>query len=333
MPHQNTSLKTRRNALLAGIGAGATWGLVFLFPRLVPDFSPLSQMVLRYLMYGFFAAVLGFRTIFPLLKQLTRSDWRRLVVFSLQSNILYYLCLSSSVTFAGIAPATLIIGTLPVTIALMSQNDAGSLSWRTLLTPIICILVGICCISADLFLHADTLHSTAFERLLALCFAFCALVLWTLFAVNNARYLRTAGAFAPHNWSNLVGICTAFIAILAAAGGFVVAQFSPQHIFALTTSPDLPWARFLAVGAFVAFAASWLGNSLWNKASQVLPISLTGQLIVSESVFSLLYGFIYDARLPRPLEAAAMCLSLVGVFWAIRLHAPTKNMAHSTELH
>lgn len=333
MSHQNISAKTHRNALIAGVLAGATWGLVFLFPRLVPEFSPLSQMVLRYLMYGFFSFVFSFRTILPLLKQLTQSDWRRLAVFSLQSNILYYVCLSSSVTFAGIAPATLIIGTLPVTIALMSQNDAGSLSWRVLLIPIGCICLGIVCISTDLFLHADSLQSSTFERVLALGFAFSALILWTLFAVNNARYLRRAGSFSPHDWSNLVGVCTAGIAVIAAGLGLVMAQFSPNNIFALTTSADLPWLKFITVGAFIAFAASWLGNSLWNKASQVLPISLTGQLIVSESLFSLLYGFIYDARLPRALETAAICLSLVGVFLAIRLHAPDKETLHSTEQH
>ena len=83
----------------------------------------------------------------------------------------------------------------------------------------------------------------------------------------------------------------------------------------------------------VAFLASWLGNMLWNKASQALPISLSAQLIVSESLFSLLYGFIYDARWPRGLEWAAMGLALSGVLWAIQLHVRAHPQEAVPEMH
>jgi hypothetical protein len=38
----------------------------------------------------------------------------------------------------------------------------------------------------------------------------------------------------------------------------------------------------------------------------------------------LLYGFIYDGRLPRPLEAAAIALLLAGVVWSVRRHTEAK---------
>jgi drug/metabolite transporter (DMT)-like permease len=71
----------------------------------------------------------------------------------------------------------------------------------------------------------------------------------------------------------------------------------------------------------VAIGASWLGNGLWNAASKRLPLTLSGQLIVFETLFALLYAFIYDHRLPRPLEAAAIALLLAGVSWSVRRHA------------
>jgi drug/metabolite transporter (DMT)-like permease len=51
-----------------------------------------------------------------------------------------------------------------------------------------------------------------------------------------------------------------------------------------------------------------------------LPLTLSGQLIVFETLFALLYGFVYDARLPRPLEAAAIVLLIAGVMWSVRRH-------------
>ena len=70
----------------------------------------------------------------------------------------------------------------------------------------------------------------------------------------------------------------------------------------------------------LAVGASWLGTGLWNAASKRVPLTLSGQLIVFETLFALLYGFVYDARLPRPLEAAAIGLLIAGVTWSVRRH-------------
>jgi drug/metabolite transporter (DMT)-like permease len=44
-------------------------------------------------------------------------------------------------------------------------------------------------------------------------------------------------------------------------------------------------------------------------------------MIVFETLFALLYAFIYDQRLPRPLEIAAILLLVAGVCWSVRQHA------------
>ena len=188
-----------RQGITAGIIAGALWGLVFLFPRLTPEFSPMSQMVLRYVCYGLFALALSFQTLPALIRTLSRHDWGMLVKLSLQANILYYLCLATGVKYGGIAPTTLIIGMLPVTIAVMGRNDAGSLSWRALYAPIGLIVGGIIFISWDLFSHtSETLTSTPIQRLFALLSATGALVLWTYAAVNNARYCAAVHRHPDH---------------------------------------------------------------------------------------------------------------------------------------
>jgi hypothetical protein len=51
-----------------------------------------------------------------------------------------------------------------------------------------------------------------------------------------------------------------------------------------------------------------------------LPMTLSGQLIVSETLFALIYGFILAGQLPTALEIAAMVCFFVGVMQAIRAH-------------
>jgi hypothetical protein len=62
-----------------------------------------------------------------------------------------------------------------------------------------------------------------------------------------------------------------------------------------------------------------IGNHLWNIASRKVPLTLSGQLILFETLFALLYGFIYKQQLPQPLEIAAMVLLTLGVMWSLRV--------------
>ncbi|WP_426054375.1 hypothetical protein [Janthinobacterium sp. PSPC2-1] len=78
----------------------------------------------------------------------------------------------------------------------------------------------------------------------------------------------------------------------------------------------------LIVGAvMLALGASMVGNYLWNLASRLVPVTLLGQLLLSQTLFVLLYGFVYAQRIPRPLERAAMLLLTAGVLWSVQRHA------------
>jgi hypothetical protein len=47
-------------------------------------------------------------------------------------------------------------------------------------------------------------------------------------------------------------------------------------------------------------------------------------MIAFETLFALLYAFVYDARLPRLPEILAIVLLLAGVSWSVRQHAVGK---------
>ena len=59
------------------------------------------------------------------------------------------------------------------------------------------------------------------------------------------------------------------------------------------------------------------------------PLTLSGQLIVFETLFALLYAFIWRQSGPNLLEGAAIVLVVGGVCWSMRQHEPVTAGATS----
>jgi drug/metabolite transporter (DMT)-like permease len=86
--------------------------------------------------------------------------------------------------------------------------------------------------------------------------------------------------------------------------------------FAMPFGPR-PWffvGLMLAIGLF----ASWLGTLCWNEASQRLPTTLAGQLIVFETLSALAYAFALRGRAPEALSVVGIVLLIAGVAWALQ---------------
>lgn len=311
-----------------GILAGALWGTVFLAPRLLADFSPWLLSAGRYMMYGA-VSLLAFvpiaRTVWP---KLTLRDVLTLLRLALTGNLIYYVFLAQAVHRVGIAPTSLIIGVLPVTVTLAGRRDHGAVPLARLALPLAMVLAGIACINVDVFFGSGggQTDSSTGEQIVGLLCAVGALASWTWFAVENARYLQSNPRFTGHEWSTLWGIATG---LLGLALGLVVVALPSGTVQAAV--PDTRWHAFWVLNLVLAIGASWLGNGLWNAAAKRLPLTLSGQLIVFETLFALVYGFIYDARLPRAFEIAAIALLAIGVSWSVRLHAAQDPMPHRIE--
>jgi Zn-dependent protease with chaperone function len=69
----------------------------------------------------------------------------------------------------------------------------------------------------------------------------------------------------------------------------------------------------LTVLCIHSFVSSWLGTRLWNQASRLLPTSLTGQLIVFETLAALAFGYAWRGDWPAPTAALGICLLIAGV--------------------
>lgn len=288
----------------AGIAAGALWGLVFLAPELVPGFSPLQLSAGRYLAYGLIALVL----ILPAWRRLWRSldwrAWRALLALSVSGNIVYYMFLANAVQRGGVAMAAIVIGLLPIAVTLVGSRDHGAVPLRRLLPSLALSGAGLACIGWESASNTD-------GSPLGLLCAFGALVSWTFFAVYNSRWMARLDGISGHEWNLLVGVITGMQALVLALPAFVLAPGAhalPQ------------WVWFGAVVSGVALLCSVIGNALWNHASRLLPLSLMGQMIVFETIFAALYGFVWEARWPSGFEAAALALLVAGVVSCAQAH-------------
>ena len=303
----------QRGIFYAGL-AGALWGFVFVVPSLLPDFNPLLLSTGRYIVYGILSALIILPKLIPLIQRLTRLDIQQLIWLSLSGNLMYYLLLASAVQLAGVATTSLIIGTLPVTITLAGRKDQGALSLRQLAWPLLLIMLGMLAVNISAFQQAANQQQPLHNTVLGILCAFGALFSWTRFAVNNTRYLKLS-QFTSSEWSSLWGITTGLLSVLLLliAGGLFPSQLLPEL-------PQSRWLSFFAISLGLALFSSWLGNLLWNAASRRLPITLGGQLIIFETLFALLYGFVYAARWPSLTEIIAIALLISGVLWTVRKH-------------
>lgn len=296
-----------RLGIVFGMGAGALWGLVFLAPELARDFTPLQLAIGRYLAYGLLSAALIAPRWRMLVAMLTRRDWLSLMWLSLAGNTLYYVLLSSAVQTGGIAMTSIIIGFLPVAVTIIGSRDKGAVPLRRLAPSLLLCAAGVACIGWQAL--ATSVAATA--QLAGLFFAIGALASWTAFAVGNSRCLARLSQISAQDWNLLTGLVT---------GAQAVALIPVTILFEPIDHDAAAWLRLAGVSIGVALLASIFANALWNRMSRLLPLTLVGQMILFETLFALIYGLLWEQRLPRPLEVAAFGLVVASVLSCIAAH-------------
>lgn len=283
-----------------GVAAGMCWGVIFLGPALTPQLSGLEFAVLRFLAYGLFSLALLLPRWRRVHAQLTGTDWRALFWLSLVGTLIYYTLVGSAVQRVGVATTSLVVGLIPVLVALAGRRDANAVPFAQLLPSLACATAGVTLIS----LHA--MQGAAQGSIVGLLCAFGALFTWSWYAVSNARRLALTTVSAQ-DWALLTGVVTGALALLLAV----------PVLGSRVASLDL---HAVLVTAGVALLASVIGGAFWNQASRLLPLALSGQVLVIETLSALLLGFLWEQRLPDSQEVVAMVLLVVGVAWCLRSH-------------
>lgn len=305
-----------RLGILFGVLSGAVWGLVFLVPVLLPQFSPVLLSLGRYLLYGAVSVLLAAPWLKRLLRRLTWADLRLLLELALTGNLVYYVLLASAVQLTGVAATSLIIGTIPVLITLLGRGDAGAAPLRQLVLPLLLVLLGVACVNLDVFISGHALQRPLSERIIGVLCAVGAVLSWAWFALRNARFLQGQDRFDSNQWSLLWGIVTGLVGAVV----WLVLLALPWPLARPEGLVQADWNRFWLFNLVLAVLCSWFGNAMWNAAARRLPVTLGGQMLVFETAFAMLYGFIWAQRWPTLLELAALALLIAGVLLSARRH-------------
>ncbi|HRN77143.1 DMT family transporter [Ottowia sp.] len=300
--------------ILAGLAAGALWGLVFVAPRMVGGFASIDLTAGRFVVYGLVSvAVLAVslrRARRPTLAQAWGSLWLSVLGFTG-----YYWILVLAIRDAGTEMPALIVGTIPIWVMLLGKPHG--LRWRALLpglalTALGLVLMSNAALSATASTPAGGAAITAtgtYWRGIGL--ALVAMACWTAFTLLNAAWLHRHPEVGATDWANWLGVATG-------VGGLLLALTLGTPLPRLMAQPG--WPLFALVAVAIGFGSSWLATILWNLASRRLPASLCGQLIVSETLFALLYSFLWDGRWPTLAQWLAALLFTAGILASIRAH-------------
>jgi len=314
----------QRAALISGslfaLAAGLMWGLVFVAPLLLPAYPAALLSFSRYLAFGLIALPLAALDR-KALARLSAPDWREALKLSAVGNIVYYLFLAAAIQRAGGPLPTMIIGTLPVVIAvsanLRDHRRDGRLPWARLAPSLVLIGAGIALVNhAELArLRADP-GADPLRYALGAVLALGAVVCWTWYPLRNADWLRHHADRSPRTWATAQGVATLPLSLAGFLAFWLWNGVSSQP-FAMPFGPTP--GLFVGLMLAIGLLASWLGTLCWNEASQRLPTALVGQLIVFETLSALAYAFMLRGSWPPASTLAGIALLVAGVVWALRV--------------
>jgi drug/metabolite transporter (DMT)-like permease len=297
---------------LCALVAGALWGLVFIAPLVLPGASALDIASGRYVVYGLFSAVmlvLAGRATWP-----PTDVWRMAAKLTFVGSFVYYALTLLGIARAGAPLITLIIGVLPITMAVAGNFSAGAhaVAWSKLALPATIVLLGLGLVHVGE--HGLVPSAASAAPLVGVLFGGAALAAWTWYGVRNAQYLAARSDVSASTMASLQGVT--LLPLVVPLLGFSL-LFAPSTSSALTA----PWS-FWGFAVVLGIGPSWLAGVFWNRASQLLPAGLLGQLIVFETLAGLVYAFAWRGVLPNLQVAAGAALLILGVLIGVHIFRP-----------
>jgi len=297
---------------LCALGAGLCWGIVFVAPLMLADYPPMMLAFGRYLAFGLITLPIAWRDR-QRLAALSAADWSAALELAASGNIVYYLCLAAAIQLADAPLPTMIIGTLPVVIAIVANLHEGHLPWPRLAPSLAVIAAGIALVNRHELAMLDGQRNAESYGLGAIA-ALGALAAWTWYPVRNARWLRKRPQLASSTWASAQGLATLPLAALGMLAAGIWYALRGGFAFPLGPRP----AAYVALMLLIGLMASWVGTLLWNRASKLLPTALAGQLIVFETLAAFGYAFVWHGAMPSWDMLAGIALLMIGVVLGVR---------------
>lgn len=311
----------RDNDMIRGIllvtGACALWGLIFIIPLFLENYGVVDIALGRYFFFGLVSlGCLGCRGIFFF--RFPLAIWMETVKLAFFSTILHYCALMVCMRYLGSAVTTLILGLSAICIALY-----GGYKERAPLLNILfpCGLI-FCGLPLSYLAKIEAVHSTPIESLLGIIFALIALGSWVMYLLANNACVKKYSHIKAHDWISLIGV---------AALIFVLALQTARAYFTSTYSLSID-LKFCAGTFILGAGSSWLASFLWNKGSELIPLYISGPLVILETVFGLLFVYLFKREFPKTIEWAGIILMLLGIFLCLRTSAQNLRKIQKNEI-
>lgn len=304
--------------VLLGIAAGALWGLIYIGPLLLPDYNPILFALGRFIAFG----AISLPCLYFLRRDVarfSRADWWEAFKLPLFGNVLFYALLTLCIRLSGAPLAGMFMAVIPVLVAICANlryaREGKALAWGAILPPLVVIFAGLVIANWTEFAYMTQGNETGLEFWAGVGFGLAAVAAWTWFSIKNADWLLAHPQHSTQAWTAIQGVSVLPVvlpvfAILAWPAGLMDTSESW-----LGTEP---W-RFVGVSLMIGFLCSWVAMLAWNAMSQRLPAALGGQLIVFESIFSVVYALIYRGQWPTPTMAIGFVILLAGVMGSLHV--------------
>lgn len=319
------------NPLLIGVisalCAGLLWGTVFVAPLLLPNYPPAYLTFGRYVAFGLITLPIAWWQR-QALTTLSRHDWWSAAKLSLIGNFVYYLALSTAIQLSSGPFPTLLIGTLPVVIAVCANWNAKEIRWVTLAPSLAIIVLGLGLVNGDQIqrLSASGQSALFWRDVIGAAIAFIALAAWTWYPIRNSQWITEHPTTNSAAWTCAQGLVTLPIALIGFSLSVLWLQSTGDARINASVWGDTPFA-FAGLMLFIGLGASWLGTYFWNITSLHTPPTLAGQLIVFETLAAMVYTYAVKERWPSAQEAVGITCLILGVIVGIRqLRLPAKQI-------
>jgi drug/metabolite transporter (DMT)-like permease len=202
-------------------------------------------------------------------------------------------------------------------IAIVSNLSERTVPWSRLAPALLVLTAGIALVNQTELQRAMDLQGDPWRYAVGAGFAILATACWTWYPVRNARWLRARPGLAAATWATAQGLATLPLALAGMMRAGAYYRWLVPNPLDLPLGPEPQ--RFIAWMLALGLLASWLGTLLWNAAAKRLPTSLSGQLIVFETLSALGYAWLLRRALPDMVTLAGVCLLVLGVILGVRV--------------
>lgn len=297
-PNQN-------KGIFAGVAAGIFWATPFFVPIVLVSFSAFEIVFGRFVFFAL-VSVCYLPRIIRLLQDLKPKEFFQLFLLSASGYWLYTFVLFLGIKMTNGVISSLILGCTPISIILFSKPYFNV----RLLGGLALILIGMGFLLILPLWQKDVGENIS---ILGIVLLFTAMALWTWFGINNSHFMHRHPHIKALDYSSTMGLIS-FLIILPIFGLFY--DFS-----SLTHHAHLN--HFLLGTAVLGIGASWIANMLWVYSAKHCPSAIIGALLISETLFALMYSFIYAGRLPLWHEVIAILSLILGVVFIIASQKPS----------